>query len=64
MTIKALILRANNALFPFQPLIAFQGERDSAFRMYLYEQILDAIATHEVADRPDRYFKQEPTLSN
>lgn len=39
----------------FQPLIAFQGERDSALRMYLYEQILDAIATHEVADRPDRF---------
>jgi hypothetical protein len=39
----------------FQPLIAFRGERDAVFRMYLYEQILDAIATHQVADRPDRF---------
>ena len=39
----------------FQPLIACQGEHDSAFRMYLYKQILDAIATHHVADRPDRF---------
>ena len=39
----------------FQPLIAFQGERDAPFRMYLYEQVLDAIAAHQVADRPDRF---------
>ena len=38
----------------FQPLIAFLGERDAPFRMYLYEQVLDAIATRQVADRPDR----------
>lgn len=43
----------------FQPLIAIQGERDSAFLRSLYQQLLDAIATHRVADRPDRI---EPRL--
>jgi len=38
-----------------QPLIAFQGDRDTAFRRALYQQLLDAIATHRVADRPDRF---------
>ena len=38
----------------FQPIIALQGERDAAFRRTLYEQQLDAIATHSVADRPNR----------
>lgn len=39
----------------FQPLIALQGEHSSAFRKILYEHLLDAIAAHRVADRPDRY---------
>jgi len=43
----------------FQPLIAMQGENDPAFRMQVYQQVLDAIAVHRVADRPDRY---EPRL--
>jgi IS4 transposase len=43
----------------FQPMIALQGDRDAAFRSHLYRQLLDAIATHRVADRPDRY---EPRL--
>lgn len=43
----------------FQPLIAIQGERDAAFLSSLYQQLLDAIATHRVADRPDRI---EPRL--
>ncbi len=46
---------AIQTLEAFQPLIALRGERDAAFRIYLYEQILDAIATHQVADRPDRF---------
>jgi hypothetical protein len=50
---------AIQTLEAFQPLIAIQGERDSAFRMSLYQQLLDAIATHRVADRPDRI---EPRL--
>ena len=43
----------------FQPLIALQGERNSTHRRRLYRQLLDAVATHHVADRPDRY---EPRL--
>ena len=46
---------AIQTLDAFQPLIALQGERDTGFRMYLYEQVLDAIATHQVANRPDRF---------
>ena len=43
----------------FQPLIALQGENDDARRRVLYERLLDAVAIHRVADRPDRY---EPRL--
>jgi hypothetical protein len=39
----------------FQPVIAMQGCCDSASREALYRQILDAIAIHRVADRPDRF---------
>jgi hypothetical protein len=39
----------------FQPLIVFRGERSAAHRMALYQQLLDAVATHQVADRPDRF---------
>jgi Transposase DDE domain len=39
----------------FQPVIALRGERDSAFRRDLYERLLDAVASHRVGDRPDRY---------
>jgi hypothetical protein len=46
---------AIQTLEAFQPLIAFQGDRDAAFRRTLYQQLLDAIATHRVADRPDRF---------
>jgi hypothetical protein len=46
---------AIQTLAAFQPLIAIQGEHDSAFRAYLYQQLLDAIATHRVADRPGRF---------
>jgi hypothetical protein len=46
---------AVQTLEAFQPLIAIKGERDSAFRQNLYEQLLNAIATHRVADRPDRF---------
>ena len=50
---------AIQTLEAFQPLIAIRGERDSAFRMSLYQQLLEAIATPRVADRPDRI---EPRL--
>jgi hypothetical protein len=39
----------------FQPVIAIQGQHDSTFRTFLYQQLLEAIAVHRVADRPDRY---------
>ena len=43
----------------FQPLFAIQGDRDRVHRRNLYQQFLDAVATHRVADRPDRF---EPRL--
>src|SRR5215472_8047075 len=43
----------------FQPVIALQGDDNAAFRRIIYGQVLDAIALHRVADRPDRY---EPRL--
>jgi Transposase DDE domain len=39
----------------FQPVISLLGEEDAAFRQTVYEQLLSVIATHRVADRPDRY---------
>ena len=39
----------------FQPLIATQGDCSSTRRQRLYEQLLDAVATHRVGDRPDRF---------
>jgi hypothetical protein len=50
---------AVQTLEAFQPLIAIQGLRDKTRRQYLYQQMLDAVATHRVADRPDRV---EPRL--
>jgi hypothetical protein len=46
---------AIQTLEAFQPVIALQGEHDAARRLSLYHDLLDAIATHRVADRPDRY---------
>jgi DDE family transposase len=39
----------------FQPLIAAQGDCASTRRRSLYDQLLDAVVTHRVADRPDRF---------
>jgi hypothetical protein len=50
---------AVQTLEAFQPLIAIQGDRDRTRRQNLYQQMLDAVATHRVADRPDRV---EPRL--
>jgi hypothetical protein len=46
---------AMQTLGAFQPVISLRGERDKAFRMDLYQHLLDAVATHRVADRPDRF---------
>ena len=50
---------AIQTLEAFQPLIAIQGQLSLRFRMSLYQQLLDAIVIHRVADRPDRF---EPRL--
>lgn len=50
---------AIQSLEAFQPVIAMQGERSATVRHHLYQQLLNAIATHRVADRPDRF---EPRL--
>jgi Transposase DDE domain len=50
---------ALQTLEAFQPLIDFQGHRGRAFRLHLYGQLLESIACHRVADRPDRF---EPRL--
>lgn len=46
---------AVQTLEAFQPLIAMQGDGDWAHRLHLYQELLDAVATHRVADRPDRF---------
>src|SRR5262249_5102948 len=43
----------------FQPVIARQGDQDPEERKRVYQQLLEAIAAHRVADRPDRV---EPRL--
>ena len=50
---------ALQTLEAFQPVIALQGQHDSTWRLHLYQQLLDAVAVHRVADRPDRF---EPRL--
>jgi len=50
---------AIQTLEAFQPVIAMQGERAHGFRQQVYQQLLDAVAIHRVADRPDRI---EPRL--
>ena len=50
---------AIQTLEAFQPLIDYQGHRGGSFREQLYQQLLDCIATHRVANRPDRF---EPRL--
>src|SRR5262245_47819437 len=46
---------AAQTLEAFQPVIALRGEDDPEFRRAVYQELLDAIARHRVADRPDRY---------
>jgi hypothetical protein len=46
---------AMQTLEAFQPLLELGAARDAASRLRLCQDLLDAIATHRVADRPDRY---------
>jgi Transposase DDE domain len=50
---------AMQTLEAFQPLLELPTARDAARRSRLYHDLLDAVATHRVADRPDRF---EPRL--
>jgi len=46
---------AIQTLEAFQPLIASQNDCVSSRRRTLYDRLLDAVATHRVADRPNRF---------
>ena len=46
---------AIQTLQAFQPVLAIQGQCDASLRRRLYEQLLDAVAVHRVADRPGRF---------
>jgi hypothetical protein len=46
---------AIQTLEAFQPVIELQAAHDPVQRARLYQRLLDAIATHRVSDRPDRY---------
>jgi Transposase DDE domain len=46
---------AMQTLEAFQPLIELRTASDAEQRMRVYHNVLDAIATHRVADRPDRF---------
>ena len=50
---------AIQTLAAFQPVIAMPGQQSTELRMKLYQHLLDAIAAHQVADRPGRF---EPRL--
>jgi hypothetical protein len=43
----------------FQPVVELQAHRGTVHRQQLYRHLLDAVAAHRVADRPDRF---EPRL--
>ena len=45
---------AVQTLEAFQPVIALGGEGDPALQG-LYDHLLEAVASHGVGDRPDRY---------
>jgi hypothetical protein len=44
-----------DAVSASSPSVVWQAARDCAHRLRLYQDLLHAIATHEVADRPDRF---------
>jgi hypothetical protein len=46
---------AMQTLEAFQPLIEFRPSHDAAHLQALYRHLLHAVATHQVADRPDRF---------
>jgi hypothetical protein len=46
---------AVQTLEAFQPLLALRGRQDPASDDALFQHLLDAIASHRVGDRPDRF---------
>jgi hypothetical protein len=46
---------AMQTLEAFQPLLELGDAREAAGRLRLCHDLLDAVATHRVGDRPDRY---------
>jgi hypothetical protein len=42
-------------LAAFQPLLELRADQGRAQRLGLYKDLLRAVATHRVADRPDRF---------
>jgi DDE family transposase len=46
---------AMQTLEAFQPMLEYRAAQDAAQRLRLYQDLLQAIATHRVADRPDRF---------
>jgi hypothetical protein len=46
---------AMQILEAFQPMLERQADREIAHRVGLYQNLLRAIATHRVADRPNRF---------
>ena len=46
---------AMQTLEAFQPLIAYLGQRSLTYRQHLYQELLDALSIHRVANRPDRF---------
>ena len=46
---------AMQTLEAFQPLLEHQAGQGRAHRVRLYQDLLRAVATHQVGDRPDRF---------
>jgi hypothetical protein len=46
---------AMQTLEAFQPLLELQADQGDVHRLRLYQNLLRAIATHRVGDRPDRF---------
>jgi hypothetical protein len=57
--LRAGLVMAMQTLEAFRPLVELGAARGAAGRRDLCQELLDAIATHRVADRPDRF---EPWL--
>ena len=47
--------RTVQTLEPFQPLMSFHTHQSAGSRQQLHLQFLEAVATHPVANRPDRF---------